>query len=491
MEKNFYRDNFEQLLKDTTDSFRMYPSKRVWHSIYNDLHPSRKWPSIAVWLLLISALAFIGISNNSQSVSVTNTANKLMASAGQPAAKNTMTASTGTIAVETENSLQANNNYVSEQNRNNINGTKYEQTVMNNTAATTLQKNVNSGTSGKHNTKEKNQLSRAIQGNELTGTDSKPENKITPDPGFDLNSLITKSKTLVDKSADLSVSTVIKKELNNIREANKDENTTEKEWMEDFAFHNKPIKSKWKSKASYAFYVTPSIGYRAVSKNNVYSPVVNTSFISSSPTRELNYENAVSQAPAVNMELGGTVLYNISKIVNLKIGVQFNYTNYNVNAYELKHPSVTTLLLNDINTGLPVLSSRSTSLANTSGVYSTKLNNNTYQLSVPLGADIKIAGNNNLHWYAGATLQPSYITGGNAYLISSDMKNYVTDNSLMRKWNLNGGIETFVSYKTKSGITLNAGPQLRYQLLSTYSKVYTYDEKLYNFGLKIGISKRF
>src|SRR4051812_33640910 len=63
MENNFYRDHFEQLLKDTTDNFRMYPSRRVWHSIYNDLHPGKKWPSVAVLLLLMFSIMYIGVTN--------------------------------------------------------------------------------------------------------------------------------------------------------------------------------------------------------------------------------------------------------------------------------------------------------------------------------------------------------------------------------------------------------------------------------------------
>ena len=152
---------------------------------------------------------------------------------------------------------------------------------------------------------------------------------------------------------------------------------------------------------------------------------------------------------------------------------------------------MTTLTLNDLNNGFPELVARSTTLANVSGIISKKLNNNSYQVSLPIGADIKLTGKNNLKWYLGATIQPTYIAGGNAYLISSDLKNYITDNSLMRNWNLNAGIETFISYKTKAGITINAGPQFRYQLFSTYSNQYTYDEKLYNIGLKIGITTRF
>ncbi len=50
--------------------------------------------------------------------------------------------------------------------------------------------------------------------------------------------------------------------------------------------------------------------------------------------------------------------------------------------------------------------------------------------------------------------------------------------------------ETFVSFKTPSGVDITVGPQVRYQLLSTYNKEYTYTEKLYNLGLKIGVIKK-
>jgi hypothetical protein len=69
------------------------------------------------------------------------------------------------------------------------------------------------------------------------------------------------------------------------------------------------------------------------------------------------------------------------------------------------------------------------------------------------------------------------------------MKNYINDPSMLRRLNINSSIETFLSYRMKNGATLNAGPQFRYQLLSTYNKRYVYDEKLYNIGFKIGISK--
>ena len=71
------------------------------------------------------------------------------------------------------------------------------------------------------------------------------------------------------------------------------------------------------------------------------------------------------------------------------------------------------------------------------------------------------------------------------------MKNYINDPSFYRRWNLNSSIETFLSYKLNNGAILNAGPQFRYQLLSTYDSRYIYNEKLYNIGIKLGISRNF
>jgi hypothetical protein len=130
-------------------------------------------------------------------------------------------------------------------------------------------------------------------------------------------------------------------------------------------------------------------------------------------------------------------------------------------------------------------------LSNSQSLANTHLNSNTYQVSVPIGADFQILGNKTLKWFAGATLQPTYITGGNAFFISTDMKNYITDPSLMRKFNMNAGLETFLSYQLKTGMSVTAGPQMRYQLLSTYSNQYNYSEKLFNFGVKLGITTKF
>src|SRR5664279_2601811 len=67
MERRFSMNDFEQSLREHTDQFRMIPSKRVWHGIYNDLHPGKRWPSITMSLLLIFTLVVIGHLNTNNS----------------------------------------------------------------------------------------------------------------------------------------------------------------------------------------------------------------------------------------------------------------------------------------------------------------------------------------------------------------------------------------------------------------------------------------
>jgi hypothetical protein len=97
-------------------------------------------------------------------------------------------------------------------------------------------------------------------------------------------------------------------------------------------------------------------------------------------------------------------------------------------------------------------------------------------------------GNEKLQLHIGATVQPTYLLNRNAYLLTADYTNYTQEPSLFRRWNINGAVEAFVSYKTGS-IRWQLGPQFRYQLLSTYTSQYPISENLKEFGVKLGISK--
>jgi len=60
-------NGFENALKEHADKFQMTPSKKVWHGIYNDLHPGKRWPSVTMSLLLVFSLVVIGHLNTNNS----------------------------------------------------------------------------------------------------------------------------------------------------------------------------------------------------------------------------------------------------------------------------------------------------------------------------------------------------------------------------------------------------------------------------------------
>ena len=505
MEKNYNTDNFEQLLKETTDNFRMYPSKRVWHSLYNDLHPGRKWPSIAVLLLLITSITYLGLINANETDVAKNTvvalAEPIMGEEsavsvpathqvpvidmkGNPLNQKDLTVSSVSIpasptttyrTASSENlKLSAENNFTTSLLTNNLPADNhYTNSVGTNTlpANTTIIAD--------------NNKTILIPTNVSTYPTPLAKEKIDYTNNQEITLTNTAAPMVVIASA--TQAEAAKKTAGTSQEKIY---TADNSWMDHDVFYNKKTSRKWKEKISYQVYVTPSLGYRKLIKNTDYTPQPANSLISN-PAQANTAEYTMDHASAVNLEAGTNAIFRVSKNLRLKAGVQLNYTNYSIRAYELNHPTFTTLLLNDVANGYPYLASRTTVIANSAGLASDYLNNNTYQVSIPIGADFRIAGKKNFKWYAGATVQPTYVTGGHSYLISSDLKNYVSGESLMRKFNLNGGVETFVSYKTKNGIIISAGPQLRYQFLSTYSKEYTYDEKLYNMGIKLGMTTNF
>jgi hypothetical protein len=513
MEKDFYTDDFEQLLKDTTEDFRMYPSRKVWHSIYNDLHPAKKWPSFAVCLLLITAILYLGINNNN---TINADAENLMVSTlagteNKESVPNVDKSSTTGDQNPDKSMLGFNSAPAGKQASHTPAGIDaatpvIEMTYPAPTASTPLpipalaleEKDLVSPS------KEKELKSQVFINITVplpeTVEISSPEKNITVLPGVEQSAISRKisSRPVSDNSSEENNPTVNVTDnagtnptpiVETSSPELKKTKTEDKVWMEDFAFHNKKAGNKWKTRFSTLVYLTPSVGYRILNKNNNFEPV-NALLIRSSAT-SVDADDAISQQAALNLESGATAILDITRKLRVKAGVQFNYTNYISFAERLSHPTQTNVLLNDLGTGNTMLFPFSTSFGNQGTDNRARLNNKTAQFSIPIGADYKLAGNDKIKWYIGATIQPTYVAGGTAYLVSSDYKNYVEVPSMLRTWNLNAGFESMVSYKTKGGSVINIGPQFRYQLLSTYSKRYTYTENLYNVGVKFGITRKF
>jgi hypothetical protein len=104
-----------------------------------------------------------------------------------------------------------------------------------------------------------------------------------------------------------------------------------------------------------------------------------------------------------------------------------------------------------------------------------------------VGVEFKVKGDDRVQCGVASTVQPTYLLGDKAYVISSDYKNYANMPDLVRRWNVNTSLETFVAYST-GHLNWQVGPQVRYQILSSYLKKYPVKENLFDFGLKVGIS---
>jgi hypothetical protein len=202
---------------------------------------------------------------------------------------------------------------------------------------------------------------------------------------------------------------------------------------------------------------------------------------------EGDVEKLVNHKPALGFELGSYLLYNVNHRLSLKGGLQFNYSRYEIQAYSSATERAT-IALNSIN-GLSSSSiSNYTQIRNFGGYAVQTIQNQYLQLSLPIGIEMNILGNNKLQLGVAGTVQPTYLLNPNTYLISSDYKNYTKEPSLVRRWNVNTSAETFVSYKA-AGLKWQVGPQIRYQLLSSYTNKYPIKEYLIEYGVKIGVTK--
>lgn len=219
-----------------------------------------------------------------------------------------------------------------------------------------------------------------------------------------------------------------------------------------------------KSKVGLQVYFTPTASYRRLSDNNI--------------------DYITPSKPNFGFEVGMTAKYPIAKNIKARAGLQFN-----VNRYEIKtnysYTELATIRLNDRN-GVDLVQT-STNFNNFSGYRASWLENFYFQVSTPIGVEIKLTGNDKTHFGIASTVQPTYLLGDRAYLISSDYKNYAKVPNLVRRWNVNTNLETFVTYSTGK-LNWQVGPQVRYQLLSSYLKKYPVKENLFDFGFKVGIS---
>jgi hypothetical protein len=257
------------------------------------------------------------------------------------------------------------------------------------------------------------------------------------------------------------------------------------DWLQDRATqHLAPIKQH---KTNWQIYFSPTVNYRTLSGGNIAD---SRSTVQNVPISLIHYGSAsdyVDHTPAVGYEIGGSLLYRLTRNLSLKAGLQFNYSSYFIRAYS-STPELATITLNQYYGYYADSITAYTSVRNFSGKNRENLQNRYYELSVPLGLEMRVLGNGKLQFNIAGTIQPAYLLNTNNYLLSTDYAYYTKEPSLFRRWNVNGGLEAFISYQI-GGLRWQIGPQFRYQFLSTYTGNYPLKENLMEYGIKIGISK--
>jgi len=463
MERQFNNGDFEKLLRDNANQYRMYPSEKVWKGIHSTLHTRRRWYGLtaAIMFLLTGSIVSIIIYNDNpgknnsaelKTSSIQNSDQQQVSPSKEtkaftPAIKEIKPADRPTASFSelylkspafispTGNDLPAGLNV-----NNNVNNIPEKETTepsifTNNETTEHLYPYTDPNLLRQHG---------------LVNTEEDGLNNILPNEG--------------NITVQSSVNEHPEKEINNAISALSSQNNI-----------LLPTPNK-QSKLTAQVYFAPTVSYRKLTENKKVYP--GGSFV---PTIDL--KNLVNHKPAMGFEFGIEGRYKLNEKFSIKTGLQFNINRYDIRAYS--HPTeIATVALSGSYGGVDSLATLS-NYRNFSGSSPNWLENFYFQVAVPVGVEYIISDNNNIQWGVSGTIQPTYVIGDRAYVISSDYKNYAKFPDLMRRWNISTGIGTFVAYST-GRIKWQVGPHFRYQHMSSFVNALTVKEKLYAVGLKVG-----
>ncbi len=244
---------------------------------------------------------------------------------------------------------------------------------------------------------------------------------------------------------------------------------------------------KIKKNASWQIYATPTMGYRRLKGEASGSTYQYSVFsLSTNAVFARNVKDAVSHKPGMGFEIGTAMFYPLSKKLNFKAGLQANYNHYQIEAFSSVPEIANYGMNNNAFSSYPI--SAVSFYSNNSGYSPATLRNEHYMLSMPVGIDYEIAGTKKLNFSVASTIQPTYVFANYSYLLSTDLKHYAKEPTLNRRWNMNAAIEANLNME-RGGFKWSIAPQFRYQMLSSFKSKYPIKENLMDFGIKVGIIK--
>ncbi len=444
-------NSFESLIKNHVDGYRIYPTNKVWPRINNHIHGKQRLAVAGITaLLLLTILMFTKQQSFNTNEIVQN----------KQATINNETSYTPILISEP-------------QKEKNIKATSYS-----------INYNVKLNAKNLKNYTTKNIFpSKKADENLVIAKTVKPINgnihtfdRLRENENYQEISITENNETndiaLQDNDELVNVA-MAKIEKDKINISNTVFNIEPKVEKDDKGNKDIKITTLHKTKVRKQYYITPSISYRTLTDSR------NIKTISSSQS----LDKSVYHKPDMGIEAGMNWVFVKDEKILIKTGVQLNYNRYNIRATNAP-PEVTNITLYGSSSSLQTVSN----LRNTSSFYPNWVENSNIQISLPIGFDYIIAGNDAVKLTIGSSLQPSYLLKNKMYLLSTDLKNYTKAPSLIRRINLNANVEALMTITNKK-TTLQIGPQIRYQILSSYSGKYPFKEKLFDYGFKVGISR--
>lgn len=238
------------------------------------------------------------------------------------------------------------------------------------------------------------------------------------------------------------------------------------------------------SRFNLQFYFSPMVSYRTLTDGNKAHDRSTGSGPMAASQFDIN--QYVDHQPSVGVELGSNMLFKASNNLTFRTGLQLNYSRYTIKAYKVGYEKAS-IALSSFGRAADTITSYTT-IRNVNGYLQEQLQNQYFQLSMPIGAELKLLGSKRFQINIAGTIQPTYLLLNDAYLLSTDYINYTKEPSLVRRWNVHSSAEAYISYQF-ANVRWQVGPQFRYQLLSSFTDRYPIKEYLMEYGIKFGISK--
>ncbi len=473
MRSPLHDDDFEFYLQQQAKQHRMYPSDQLWRNIQNQLHEKGRWPALTFISIIIIALLVVGTllikpADRLSTVVKLRTYNDsiLQQLAKTPAATPTSSPLEERLASEkiTQRTIASAAEKIEEQRS----GQPASLAIVSNSVQTLrLSDTVRPGAALQSMSLHKQVMVKPAV--PVTTAVSQPQAVAEP-VIFAPESFYPLSKP----SAGISLLSFTQDSKNNSNQL-----SSYSSLAKSLAINQPPPPPQVSATAGKTprfeieFFVTPAASYRRLINEKSNKNFLQTYLpVPAASGYNIDVNRVVRHKPAIGIEFGALLGYKLNRQLTLKSGLQFNMRQYAIEAYGSQLPSH-----NGSNTD-----------STTSWSSSIVLHNRYYEISLPIGIDWKGWANKRLSWGIAAFVQPTYSFKKDPFILSSDFKNYTSGSSLMRNWNINTSVETYISYQT-GDLRWQIGPQFRYQQLPTFKNKYPIKEYLLDYGIKIGVTK--